>query len=94
MYQSFPGENTKRGKESEKERLKEQHPGALEGTTTHQVSISHVSLPVGLSVRSVVRHGGRRGAGAVRLTQEVACRTKQAHVHPHTDAILILRKQL
>lgn len=49
-----------------------------------------MSLPVGLSVRSVAWHGGRRGGGAVRLTQGVACPTKQAHVHPHTDTIFVL----
>lgn len=91
---SFLRENKKGEKKSEKEQLKEQHPGALEGTATHQVSISHLSLPVGLSVRSVAWHGGRRGGGAVRLTQGVAWPTKQAHVHPHTDTIFVLCEQV
>lgn len=41
--------------------LKEQHPEALEGDATNQVSISHVSLPVDLSQKSVAWHGGQRG---------------------------------
>ena len=75
-----------RGRRGE-EWLKEQHPEALEGAATDQVSISHVSLPVGLSGRSVAWHGGQRGTGPVRLTQEVMHRANgqtQAHMHPQT----------
>lgn len=81
----------KREQERATKRAASRGPGGR--TTTHQVSVSHVSLPVGLSVRSVAWHAGRRGAGAVRLTQEVACRAKQAHVRPHADAMFILRRQ-
>lgn len=48
----------------ERGRLKEQHPGTPGRVATNQVSISHVSLPVGLSRRRVARRGGRRGTAA------------------------------
>lgn len=79
----------KRSQRARKER-KEQHPEVLEGATTNQVSISHVSLPVGLSGRTVAWHGGQRGTGPVRLTQEVMHRAnRQMRTHTHTHATLL-----
>lgn len=65
--------------------LKELHPEALEGAATDQVSISQVSLPVGISRSSVARRGGQRGHRACQTDTGGYAPGKRTHTQ-HTRA--------